>query len=46
MGDLELEVIVQEATFAEVRHHFLAFQLNQDPKVSPGASSSNLEIRT
>jgi hypothetical protein len=34
MADLVLEFIVQEAAFAEVRHHFLAFQLNQERKVS------------
>ena len=34
MGDLEIEVIVQEASFTEDRHHFVALQLNQDARVS------------
>jgi len=33
MGDLEIEVIIQEATFTQDRHHFLVLQLNRDAKV-------------
>lgn len=33
MGDLEIEVVIHEAAFAEASHHFVAIQLNQDPKV-------------
>jgi hypothetical protein len=33
MGDVDVEVVVREGVFAEPRHHFLALQLNQEPKV-------------